>query len=143
MRKEKKYNYNYIYKITNIKNNKYYIGMHSTNNLDDGYMGSGKRLWYSINYHGKENHVKEILEYLPSRKLLKKRERELVSKELVGEELCLNLKVGGEGGGKIWSEEHLKSFTEAGGLAFKKKMGGNPMFRNKIVKGRSETAKSF
>lgn len=29
--------------------------MHSTDNLDDGYVGSGKRLWNSIKKHGKEN----------------------------------------------------------------------------------------
>jgi hypothetical protein len=52
-----------------VKNDKYYIGMHSTNDLNDGYMGSGKRLWFSINYHGKENHACEILEYCKDRKV--------------------------------------------------------------------------
>jgi len=41
-RKQKKYHY--IYKTTNILNYKFYIGMHSTDDLDDGYVGSGKRL---------------------------------------------------------------------------------------------------
>ena len=47
--------YHYIYKTTCIINDKFYIGMHSTDNMEDGYIGSGKRLWHSINYHGKEN----------------------------------------------------------------------------------------
>lgn len=30
-----------IYKVTNLLNNKYYIGMHRTTNPNDGYLGSG------------------------------------------------------------------------------------------------------
>lgn len=88
--------------------------MHSTDNLDDGYIGSGKRLWFSINYHGKENHSKEILEFCESRTELKKREAEIVNEQLLNEDLCMNLKIGGEGGGKIWSEEHMRVFSKAG-----------------------------
>ena len=94
-RKEKKYHY--IYKITNLKNNKYYIGMHSTSNLDDEYFGSGKRLRNSIRKHGKEVHLKEILEYLPDRESLAAREEEIVNEELLKDPLCMNLKLGGEG----------------------------------------------
>lgn len=79
--------------------------MHSTDDLNDGYFGSGKRLWFSINYHGKENHVKEILEWLPTRKLLKEREKEIVNKKLINEDLCMNLCVGGEGGRGFTAEE--------------------------------------
>jgi hypothetical protein len=95
-RRQKKYHY--IYKTTCNITGRYYIGMHSTDNLEDDYIGSGKRLWYSFKKYGKENHIKEILEFLPDRKSLKEREAEIVNIELLGEEMCMNLVVGGEGG---------------------------------------------
>ena len=60
-RKEKKFHF--IYKITNTKNGKYYIGMHSTDNLNDGYLGSGIRLRRSIRRNGIENFKIEYLEF--------------------------------------------------------------------------------
>ena len=91
----KEHQYHYIYKITNLKNNKYYIGMHSTSNLDDGYMGGGQRIKNSVKKHGKEIHLKEILEYLPDRNSLINREREMINEELLKDPLCMNLMIGG------------------------------------------------
>lgn len=72
--------------------------MHSTSNLDDSYIGSGKLLWRSIKKHGKENHVKEILEWFEDRCSLKLRERELVNEEILQDSNCMNIALGGEGG---------------------------------------------
>ena len=101
-RKQKQYHF--IYKTTNLINNKFYVGMHSTDNLEDGYFGSGKIINYSVNKHGIENHRVEILEFLPSREELKKREAEVVNEEMLKHPLCMNLKFGGEGG---W--DHINS----------------------------------
>jgi len=125
-RKQKKYHY--IYKTTNNLNGKYYIGMHSTHNLEDGYMGSGKRLWSSMNYHGKDNHSVEILEFCDSREELRKRESEMVTNDLLKEDLCLNLKVGGEGG---WHK-----YANA---AFRRKMETDESFRVTFSKRMTET----
>lgn len=95
-RKAKKYHF--IYKTTNLLSGRYYIGMHSTNDLADGYMGSGKRLKRSLNKYGKENHKVEILEFFDSREELKKREKEIVSLNEIAKEECMNLVVGGQGG---------------------------------------------
>ena len=94
----KKANIHYIYKTTCNVTGKYYVGMHSTCNLEDGYMGSGLRLRRSIRKYGVENHTKEILEYLPTREELVLREIEIITKELISEDLCMNLVVGGQGG---------------------------------------------
>jgi len=95
-RKQKKYHY--IYKTTCQVTGKFYVGMHSTDDLDDGYLGSGKILGYSIGKHGRENHKKEILEFCETRNELKKREAEIVNEELLTDPLCINLKYGGDGG---------------------------------------------
>jgi predicted oxidoreductase (fatty acid repression mutant protein) len=94
-RKEK--NIHYIYKTTCNVTGRYYVGMHSTCNLEDGYMGSGKRLRYSIRKYGVDNHTKEILEYLPTREELVLREIEIVTTELIADELCMNIVLGGSG----------------------------------------------
>jgi hypothetical protein len=77
---------------------KFYVGMHSTDDIDDGYLGSGKILGYSRAKYGDENHKKEILEFLPDRTALKLREKEIVNEELLAHPLNINLKYGGEGG---------------------------------------------
>ena len=46
--------YHFIYKTTDTRNGNFYIGMHSTKNLNDGYIGSGTRLKHLIYKHGKE-----------------------------------------------------------------------------------------
>jgi len=87
--------------------------MHSTSNLNDGYIGSGRLLWLSINKHGKENHSFEVLEFLPTRLELKAREEALVNETLLADPMCMNLQLGG-GGGFI-NEEHQLKCSAAGG----------------------------
>lgn len=128
MKQASRRKHHYIYKITRTDGSwKYYIGMHSTDDLDDGYFGSGSLLSKSIKKHGKEKHVKEILEHLPTREALKLRETELVNEELLGDKRCMNLKLGGEGG---WDHIKidpvvLKERASRGG-----KLGGLKTWRN-------------
>lgn len=87
-----------IYKITNNINGKIYIGKHKTNNVDDGYMGSGKRLWLAYRKYGMENFTKEILYDVEDAELMDFLEELIVDEEFVKREDTYNLKVGGEGG---------------------------------------------
>ena len=84
-----------IYKIINKINNKYYIGMHKTKNLDDGYMGSGKNILASIKKYGNDNFIKEILFIFDNENEMINKEKELVTEELLNDNLCYNLKLGG------------------------------------------------
>lgn len=107
----KKSNIHYIYKTTCNITGRWYVGMHSTINLDDGYIGSGTILLRSIRKYGKDNHIREILEYQLTREELVLREREIITKELISDGKCMNLKEGGDGG--FSSEEHKKKFILA------------------------------
>lgn len=125
-RKQKKYHY--LYKTTNNVTGKYYYGMHSTNDLNDGYFGSGKRLRYSINKYGKDNHSVEILEFVKSRKELIKREKEIVNLNEIAKDDCMNLMVGGKGG--FISDEQQRKRAIAGGKATSEKLKNDIEFRN-------------
>lgn len=89
--------YNYFYKITNLINNHFYYGIHSTDNLDDGYMGSGHRLHRAYKKYGFNNFNKEILKYFDSREDALNYEEEIVNEELVKNADCYNEVLGGGG----------------------------------------------
>jgi len=110
-----------IYKTTCLITNKFYVGMHKTTNLQDGYLGSGTILKRSLKKHGVKNHVFEILEYLPDFDSLVKREREIVNETLISDPSCMNLKIGGLGGGGFCNEKHQKKAQAAGGRAMSRR----------------------
>ena len=87
--------YHYFYKITNLINGKYYYGIHSTNNLDDGYMGSGKALRTSIKKYGLENFSKEILKFFDTIEELSDYEKLIVNEKLLEDPNCYNMVKGG------------------------------------------------
>jgi hypothetical protein len=114
--------YHMLYKTTCTVTGNFYIGVHSTKNLEDEYLGSGKVLWYSIQKHGRENHVREILEFYPDRETLRLKEAEFVNKEMLSDTKCMNLCYGGEGGG--WTSEEQKRNGERG-IEKQKKLRNN------------------
>jgi hypothetical protein len=124
----KQHNIHYIYKTTCNITKRYYVGMHSTTNLEDGYLGSGKRLRYSIRKYGKENHTKEILEFLPTRDELIVRESEIINQEMLNDCLCMNLMNGGQGG--FISEEQQKYRSKCANIKLNEKLQNDETFRN-------------
>lgn len=88
----------YTYKITLTKGklaNHFYYGQHTTNNINDGYKGSGRIICdYYKKY--KNDYIKEIINFYNNQDELNKAEYELIH-PLLDNPMCLNLI---EGGGK-------------------------------------------
>jgi hypothetical protein len=114
----------------------FYVGVHSTMNLEDGYLGSGFRLQRSIKKHGKENHIREVLEFFETREELVKREREVVNEETIADPKCMNLKKGGEGG--FLNDEHRSKFQRGGTLAASKSASHGDKSRKVLANFRRE-----
>lgn len=89
--------FHFLYKTTNILNNKFYIGVHTTDDLGDGYKGSGEILKRAFKKYGKKNFTKEILEFFDTYEGAYNREREIVTEELVKNPNCYNSMLGGKG----------------------------------------------
>jgi len=87
-----------IYLILNLVNSKIYIGSHSTYNINDNYMGSGKLIKLAIKKYGIEKFKKIILYDFDSRNKMLEKEKELVSNEFILNENVYNIALGGGGG---------------------------------------------
>ena len=122
------YTYN-VYKTTNTINNKYYIGVHRTNNINDGYMGCGHyrgrklrtqlntRLYRAFRKYGDNAFVTEVLYKFDNEADAFKKEKELID---ITDKNCYNDKPGGIGGfhpdtnkGRILSESERKKLSES------------------------------
>ena len=84
-----------IYKLTNLVNGKMYIGQHVTDDLDDGYMGSGIWINHAIKKYGKEAFTKEWLEFAENAEDLNYLERMYVDEEWLARPDTYNLTLGG------------------------------------------------
>lgn len=97
-----------VYETTNLINGKKYRGIHSTNNLNDGYLGSGSVFELAVNKYGKDNFKKEVLEYCNSYEELIEKEKIYVDEEWVKNNSNYNLKTGGQSFGSLSSESRKK-----------------------------------
>lgn len=74
-----------------------YIGIHSTNNLDDGYLGSGTVIKNKIAKHGRSAMHKEIIAFYPDRETALLMESVYVDEIVLNDPLTMNIRIGGKG----------------------------------------------
>lgn len=110
-----------VYKTTNLTNDKYYIGVHSSVDPNDSYLGSGKYLKASVAKYGTENHKKEIMKICESREEAFDFEKLYISASLK-DPLCMNMKEGGEGGFDLLTDDprRLNAIAESFRLGISK-----------------------
>lgn len=89
--------FHFLYKVTNIINGRYYIGVHNTADLGDGYKGSGNILAEAFRKYGKKSFQREIMNFFNSAKEAFDAEAQIVNKDLINDPLCYNVSVGGKG----------------------------------------------
>lgn len=113
-----------VYQITNLINDKIYIGVHAVENLeiDDGYMGSGLAIKGATRKYGLQNFKKKILAAFANKVSAYLMEAEIVDLEFVLREDTYNITCGGRGAqsgenhslyGKMPSEETRRKMSEA------------------------------
>ena len=101
-----------IYRITNLVNGKMYVGQHVTEDLDDGYMGSGVVILRALKKYGRGSFRKEWLTFCEDEEELDYMERVFVDQTWVDRADTYNIALGGvhncARGGKLSPEAKLK-----------------------------------
>jgi hypothetical protein len=110
--------YYYVYQITNLLNNKIYVGKHKSakHPSENGYYGSGKQITAAIKKYGIENFNKEVLHYCSSLEEMANKEAEVVTEDFVKRPDTYNMHKGGPGGWDHYngSKEHSENSRKGG-----------------------------
>lgn len=159
---DKKKHY-YIYKITILTGRlkgHYYIGQHETNNLNDGYRGSGTRIkrWYKSKERIEGvDYIKEILCFCDSWDEMQIKEDEYIGDKYDTDILCLNEQRGGhnklskeaykragKSNSKYWREhpDEKKKQAKKSGETMKKDPNHTKRCRDNAIKGGKKNSES-
>ena len=105
--------YGFIYKITNTKNGKIYVGQHRGVVFGE-YWGSGLLLKKAYAKHGKENFKREILEFATTKQELNKLECKYIDKLGAIGPNGYNIATGGAGGFIVEATEEIREKISRG-----------------------------
>lgn len=111
-----------LYRTTCLVTGKIYYGVHGTNNIDDGYLGSGKFLLLAIKKYGKENFVRQIVHIFEERDIAYALEKEVVDQKFILRRDVYNCNFGGKGGGFPMTKEARRRASRKTRNTFAKKM---------------------
>lgn len=127
--------HHYVYKITHIPTNRFYVGVRSCSCVpeQDSYMGSGVVIKRLLDSHPREEFTKLVIEQFETRLEASDLESLIVDVELLNNPLCLNLKLGGDN--SVIPNQFKGALSRTGS---KRKQHNNPWlrpgFRERITK---------
>ena len=98
--------FHFVYKTVNVLNGKEYTGVHSTDNLDDGYLGSGTVLKKAIEKYGPENFHRSIVKMFSTRQEALDLEKNIVNEEYVSRQDTYNVTIGGGDAPRLCGEDN-------------------------------------
>ena len=101
-----------VYKTTNLVNDKIYIGLHRTQNINDNYLGSGKYLKLAIKKYGRQNFSIEILMICQTKLQANFYQIEFI-KLFDAKRKGYNICDGGQGASKIMDLETRRKISES------------------------------
>ena len=101
-----------IYQTTNLINNKIYIGLHATDNINDSYLGSGVFLKKAIKKYGYTNFKKEIIFVFDNKTDMIKKEKEIVNESFITRKDTYNMSKGGYGLSTLSESKRLETIAK-------------------------------
>ena len=79
-----------------METEEFYIGVHTTKDINDSYMGSGVNITKALSQYPASSFKKDILFVFNDRESAFKKEKELVNKKTIKNVKCLNICIGGD-----------------------------------------------
>jgi hypothetical protein len=125
--------FHFVYCTENIQSGKIYVGKHSTKNIDDGYLGSGKLLKEAIQSEGFQNFHRHILMMCDSEDHAFEVERFIVDDDFVKDENTYNQIKGGTG--------FTEGIARIGGQIMAQRNWADPEFRKRHAQRMGEINK--
>lgn len=101
--------YYLVYRTENLLTGHFYYGVHETNVIDDGYLGSGRKLKEAIKKYGVNNFKRRVVARCRSRAQMYELEKKFIA-PWIGDPRCYNLHAGGKGG---WQHVNQRLDKEA------------------------------
>lgn len=127
-----------VYQTTNLVNGKIYVGIHTTENPDDSYLGSGELLRAAIQKYGTTSFKKEVLFVFDNPEEMAAKEAEIVTREFVDREDTYNLVPGGHQGDawyQAWKNIPRETRIEAqkkSRVSYRERLRTDPTFLEKV-----------